>query len=169
MRSSKSVKINQLTKLITDKIMVAFDHRVDAEGNPIIQLDSTGTPMHPLINHLFDSVHDEDQEGGGWEDGPVIYEIYDDVDEFEKTLFEIENEPDLLAGIIDIRDAHGTNIFIKAIRCDCYNIVKTLINHNIMEHNLFFNDGIRQDMWDLLETYDLVREMPDEFPRSHAG
>ena len=170
MKSSKSVKMNQLAKLITDKSMVALNHRVDAEGNPIIQCDFSGIPMHPLINHLFDSVHDEEQSGGGWQDGPQHIEIYDDVDEFKDTLIKIENDPHLLlAGIIDIRDAHGRNIFMKAIQCDCYHIVKTLLEHNIMVHNLRFHEPIRDDLYDLLENYGLIQEMPDEFPRTYAG
>jgi hypothetical protein len=155
-----------LTKAITEKIMVAFGHHNDANGNPIIPLDSEGNYMNPLIDALFDRVHPVDNEDTPFR-GEVIGK-HDDFEAFERTLEAIEEQPDLIRDnfLMNVRDAQGKNIFRKAVETDCYAITEILIDHDIMEYNMSFDDYVSYDMMELLQSHGLVAVLEEDEPEN---
>ena len=144
-----------ITKAITEKVMVAFGHHNDPNGNPIIPLDEDGNYMHYLIDALFDTVHGEHDEMPLMK-GEVIKK-HDDYKTFEEILEEIEEQPDLIRGLMNVRDAGGNNIFVKAIEQHCYEIVIILIDHNVVDHNLHFTRlEVGNSMFELLDYHNLL-------------
>ena len=146
-----------ITKAITEKIMMAFG-----------QLDSMGRLMHPLIESLFDCVH---PEHNNVKDDLLQGEVrgkHDDFKKFEETLMNIKKKPDLLAGLMDVKDVVGRTIFTKAVEDHCYEITKILINHNIMEHELYFVD-LPEELEELLVSHGLLTEIEEEHDRHQEG